>query len=135
MKVTLPDGILPLQLIVQKKYGENRTLIFASTAHGMKEAFPALLNWNKEQRFALKVKCTDPDKYKLSPIFAIVEPGHYMQIKITRAPGPPLISTDKLAFQFTPVTPTETDPRAVWNLAPKFTELKLDLLAREAFSP
>ncbi|CAD6193090.1 unnamed protein product [Caenorhabditis auriculariae] len=49
-------------------------------------------------RMAVKIKCSDNDLFRVSPVFCLLEPGNAQRLQIVRDPGPAKI--DKIVLQY-----------------------------------
>ncbi|EFO89786.1 hypothetical protein CRE_07455 [Caenorhabditis remanei] len=45
-------------------------------------------------RIAVKIKCSDNELFRVSPVYTLLEPGNAQRLQIVRDPGPP--KTDKI---------------------------------------
>ncbi|CAB3399454.1 unnamed protein product [Caenorhabditis bovis] len=62
-------------------------------------------------RMAIKIKCSDNELFRVSPVFCLLEPGSAQRLQIVRDPGPAKI--DKIVLQYKATC--ATNPRDAFN--------------------
>ncbi|PAV63413.1 hypothetical protein WR25_11434 [Diploscapter pachys] len=56
------------------------------------------------QRVAIKIKCSDNELYRVSPVYCLLEPGHAQRLQIVRDAGPAKIDKIVMNYIFTDIS-------------------------------
>uniref|UniRef100_A0A0M3IFK0 MSP domain-containing protein n=1 Tax=Ascaris lumbricoides TaxID=6252 RepID=A0A0M3IFK0_ASCLU len=78
-------------------------------------------------RLAYKVKCSNNDRYRVTPVYGFVEKNSKSDIKIIRLSGSP--KKDKFVIQWAKVPDGETDPQAPFKAGTQVGQVILPVKA------
>ncbi|KAI6174197.1 Major sperm protein [Aphelenchoides besseyi] len=67
------------------------------------------------QRQAVKVKCSDNETYRVSPVYAFIEPGNSYEFDVKRQNGVKKLKLDQLVFLVAQTDAKETNPKWVFK--------------------
>ncbi|KAI6174166.1 Major sperm protein [Aphelenchoides besseyi] len=67
------------------------------------------------QRQAVKVKCSDTQTYRVSPVYAFIEPGNSYEFDVQRQNGAKKLKLDQLVFLVAQTDAKETNPKSVFK--------------------
>ncbi|KAI6202722.1 hypothetical protein M3Y94_00473800 [Aphelenchoides besseyi] len=81
----------------------------------------------KNERYALKVKCSDNDAYRVSPVYAIVEANAQALFDVYRQSAPSKV--DKLVFVIAEATDGNEDPKKAFKTSGRLSKIAMPLIA------
>ncbi|KAI6178056.1 Major sperm protein [Aphelenchoides besseyi] len=81
----------------------------------------------KKERYALKVKCSDNNTYRVSPVYAIVEPNAQALFDVYRQSAPSKV--DKLVFVTSKVNDSNEDPKNAFKAPGHYSKIAMPLIA------
>ncbi|KAI6226829.1 Major sperm protein [Aphelenchoides besseyi] len=67
------------------------------------------------QRQAVKVKCSDNQLYRVSPVYGFVEPGNTLEFDVQRQHGAKKIKLDQIVFLVAQTNVKESNPKSVFK--------------------
>ncbi|EJW79180.1 hypothetical protein WUBG_09912 [Wuchereria bancrofti] len=86
-----------------------------------------------EKRLAVKVRCSDNNLFRVSPVYMFIEPGSCGNIVITRLPGP--AKFDKLVFHYFVCEPNDLEPKEVFKInsqrSPEMLKMPINIISAE----
>ncbi|VDO30805.1 unnamed protein product [Brugia timori] len=86
-----------------------------------------------EKRLAVKVRCSDNNLFRVSPVYMFIEPGSCGNIVITRLPGP--AKSDKLVFHYFVCEPNDLEPKEIFKInsqrSPEMLKMPINIISAE----
>ncbi|VDN04690.1 unnamed protein product [Thelazia callipaeda] len=77
------------------------------------------------QRQAIKVKCSNNQRYRVNPVYSFLEAGAVKYVDVSCLPG--RAAFDKLVFIYTPALPNEVNASSLFNKSRKYMTFEVPI--------